>query len=67
MDKAIATIGALAICGTMAWWLKGLSEEWPLGQFMLLCGAIIAGFLVLAHLLDRRDAAQKAKRQSDRS
>lgn len=67
MDKAIGTIAALLICGLMAWSLKGLSEEWPLGQFLLLCGAIIVSFLALAHLLDRRDAAQKAKRQSDPS
>lgn len=65
MDKAIGTIGAIAFCGVLGWWLKGLSEEWPLGQFMLLCGAICAGFLALAHLLDRRDAARKAGRRYD--
>lgn len=67
IDKVIGTIGALIVCGALAWWLRGLKATWELPQFLMLCGGIIVCLLAFAYWWDRRAAARKANRQSGRS
>lgn len=67
IDKIIGAIGAVIVCGALAWWLRSLKETWELPQFLMLCGGIIVCLLAFAYWWDRRDAARKEGRKSGRS
>lgn len=57
-------VAAIVVAG-LVWWLASLRDTWTLGPFLVLCGVICCAMLLIAWLVDRRDAGQKARERSD--
>lgn len=58
------TIVAIVVCGVLVYFLRKLSNELALLPFLALCAIGFVAILGAAWLLDRPDAAQRARERS---
>ncbi len=65
--QIFAAIGTVVIGWFLVDWLTGLSERWPLGQFMAFGAIWIAAVLLVAWWSERWTATRKARERHDPS
>ncbi len=65
-EGLVVTVGTAAIIIPLGMWLKAKSNEWPLPVFALFGIAAISGLLLIARIVDKRDADRR-KRENPQS
>lgn len=62
LDKLFGSVVAVIVCFFFARWLVRLSNDLPLGQFLLTVAGLLAVMFLIAWIVDKRRAARERER-----
>lgn len=61
------TVVAIAVVGLLGWWLRSVADNYGLVALWAIVVPLLAICLLLAHWMDKRDAARRERERSDLS